>query len=226
MPSRFFPSVESGGFHGSDTAYGIVGFGGPLSTERLLDAYRHGIFPWPVSERLSSMPWFCPDPRGILPLDGLKISRRLQQTRRSGKFTITSDRDFAAVVDGCATSQDRPLATWITPDIAAAYRELHRLGHAHSIEAWHEGQLAGGLYGVTVGAAFAGESMFYHVRDASKVVLVRLVEHLRQRGYRLFDIQMVTPHMARLGGIEVPRAEYLRRLAEVVDLPVTFGEVK
>jgi leucyl/phenylalanyl-tRNA--protein transferase len=175
---------------------------------------------------VDSIPWFSPDPRAILPLDGLVVSRRLAQTCRTGKFTITSNRDFTGVVAGCASSQDRHQYTWITPVMISAYQQLNERGQAHSIEAWRDGKLAGGLYGVTIGGLFAGESMFYHVRDASKVALVRLFEHLRQRGYQLFDIQMLTPHLARLGGIEIPRAEYLRRLAEVVDLPVTFGEIK
>jgi leucyl/phenylalanyl-tRNA--protein transferase len=217
MASQFFPPADSA------DSNGIVAIGGSLQPKRLLDAYRHGIFPWPHSAR--SIPWFSPDPRAILELDRLRVSRRLAQTCRSGKFRITSDRDFAGVVVGCASVQDRRRATWITRDMAAAYVELHKQGHAHSVEAWHEDQLAGGIYGVTVGGLFAGESMFYRARDASKVVLVHLVDHLRDRGYRLFDIQTLTPHTARLGATEISRAEYLVRLASVVDLPVTFGEI-
>jgi leucyl/phenylalanyl-tRNA---protein transferase len=219
MASRFFPPADSA------NADGVVAVGGSLEPERLLDAYRHGIFPWPISPRSKAIPWFSPDPRGVLELDALHVSRRLVQTIRSGKFEITSDRDFDAVVAACGTAQWRRHATWITTEIGAAYRALNERGQAHSIEAWHDGQLAGGLYGVTVGGLFAGESMFYHVRDASKVVLARLVEHLRERGYRLFDIQMLTPHMARMGGVEIPRAEYLKRLAAAVELPVTFGKI-
>ncbi len=169
MPSHFFPPAESA------NAFGVVAFGKTLDSEQLLDAYRHGIFPWPMTERSTLVPWFSPDPRGILEFDGLHVSRRLAQTVRSNKFKITSDQDFAGVMAGCETSQDRAAHTWITPQMTAAYQSLHKAGHAHSVEAWHEGKLAGGLYGVAIGGLFAGESMFYRARDASKVVLVRLV---------------------------------------------------
>jgi leucyl/phenylalanyl-tRNA--protein transferase len=215
MPSCFFPPA------GRASPEGLVFIGGRLTTERLLDAYRHGIFPWP-SHANDPMLWWSPDPRAILPLDRFHISRRLERTLRSGKFELTCDKDFAAVLAGCATGHGRERGTWLTADMREAYLELHHHGHAHSVEAWCEGRLAGGVYGVAIGGLFAAESMFYRVRDASKVALARLVAHLAARGYQLLDIQQWTPHTGRLGAIEISRREYLRRLAEVVDLPVTF----
>ncbi|HXG08635.1 MAG TPA: leucyl/phenylalanyl-tRNA--protein transferase [Gemmataceae bacterium] len=197
---------------------GLVGIGGDLSPQWLLEAYRRGIFPW-YDETLPIL-WWSPDPRAIFELDGLHVSRRLRRTIRSGKFTLTVNQDFAGVIRGCA---DRPgESTWLTPEMIAAYEALHQLGHAHSVEAWHNGMLAGGIYGVAIGAFFAGESMFTRVRDASKVALVYLVERLRQRGFQLFDIQFRTEHTARLGAIEIPRAEYLRRLRRAIACPVSF----
>jgi len=147
----------------------------------------------------------------------------LQRTCRSGQFEVTCDRDFAAVVQGCATAGDRVGRTWLTPAMTAAYQTLHEAGHAHSVEVWQEGQLAGGIYGVAIGGLFAGESMFHYVRDASKVALVALVEHLRARGYELFDIQQLTNHTASFGALEIPRKEYMARLARALVKPVTFG---
>jgi leucyl/phenylalanyl-tRNA--protein transferase len=216
MPSRFFPPADRA------SPEGLVFIGGRLTVERLLDAYRHGIFPWP-SHPNDPMLWWSPDPRAILPLDGMYISRRLQRRLRSGVFQTTCNRDFAGVMAGCATGRGRERGTWLTPDMRAAYLELHERGHAHSVEAWHEGQLAGGVYGMSIGGLFAAESMFYRVRDASKVALANLVTHLAARGYQLLDIQQWTPHTGRLGAIEIPRRDYLRRLADVVDLPVTFS---
>jgi leucyl/phenylalanyl-tRNA--protein transferase len=197
--------------------WGLVAIGGDLAPRRLLDAYRHGVFPWfgegdPVL-------WWSPDPRAIIELDGLHVSRRLHRTLRSGRFRHTVNRDFAAVIRGCA---DRAEGTWITPEMVAAYETLHALGYAHSLEVWRGDMLAGGIYGVALGGFFAGESMFTRDRDASKVALVHLVEHLRQRGFQLFDIQILSDHTARLGGREVPREEYLQRLRRAVACTVTF----
>jgi leucyl/phenylalanyl-tRNA--protein transferase len=198
---------------------GLVAVGGDLRPERLLRAYRRGVFPWyndgdPVC-------WWSPDPRAIFELDGLHVSRRLRRTLRSPRFELSANRDFAGVIRGCA---DRPgEGTWITADMIAAYETLHRLGHAHSVEAWRDGQLAGGIYGVVVGGLFAGESMFTRVRDASKVALAYLVDRLRQRGFTLFDIQFLTEHTARLGAVEIPRVEYVRRLRLALRRPVTFA---
>jgi leucyl/phenylalanyl-tRNA--protein transferase len=217
-PSRFFPPADSA------SPDGLVAIGGRLSPAWLLDAYRHGIFPWPHSEIDDPMLWFSPDPRAIIELDGLHVSRRLARTCRSRKFQVTCDRDFEGVIRGCATAGGRAGHTWLTPGMIAAYLRLHRLGYAHSVETWHEGQLAGGVYGVAVAGLFAAESMFHYVSDASNVALVRLVRHLRARGYCLLDIQQLTPHTARMGAIEIPRRQYLARLAEALDLPVSFGD--
>ena len=218
MPSRFFPPAESA------DEDGLVCVGGCLDPEWLLDAYHHGIFPWPVFEDEKMHFWWSPDPRAIIEIGSLRISRSLGRTCRSQKFQITCDRDFAGVLRGCATAQDRPGETWLTPEMIEAYERLHHLGHAHSVEAWHEGNLVAGVYGLACGGLFAAESMFYSLRDASKVALVHLFHHITTRGYQLFDIQQLTEHTASLGAIEIPRSEYLRRLAEALKLDVTFGE--
>jgi leucyl/phenylalanyl-tRNA--protein transferase len=214
---RYFPPPTA------TTPDGLLCVGGRLSPEWLLDAYRHGIFPWPMWED-EPVAWWSPDPRAIFELDGLHISRRLRRTLRQARFRVTHDRDFAGVIQGCATAGDRKGNTWLTAAMVAAYSRLHELGHAHSVEAWLDGELVGGTYGVAIGGLFAAESMFHRERDASKVALVYLVEHLLEHGYRLFDIQQLTPHSARLGAKEISRVDYLRRLAAVVDLPVTFDE--
>lgn len=197
--------------------------GGALAPEWLLDAYRHGIFPWPDDD-VHPMLWWSPDPRAIIELDGLHVSRRLRRTLRSGRFVATCDRAFEEVIRGCAMGPSRRGGTWITPKMIAAYTHMHRLGHAHSVEVWRDGALAGGVYGVAIGGLFAAESMFHRVTDASKVALARLVGHLNARGYQLLDVQQWTEHTGRMGAVEVPRREYLRRLAEAVDQPVTFGD--
>lgn len=214
---KFFPPPDEAG------PEGLLGIGGRLSVEWLLDAYRHGIFPWPLEDGL--LAWWSPDPRAIFELDSFHVSRRLARTCRSGRFQVTSDHDFAGVIGACATAGARSPGTWITPEMREAYPQLHRLGHAHSVEVWSEGELAGGTYGVAMGGLFAAESMFYRVRDASKVALVQLHRHLRARGYVLFDIQQLTPHTERLGACEIPRRQFLERVAEAVNLPVTFGAI-
>jgi leucyl/phenylalanyl-tRNA---protein transferase len=211
---RYFPPPETAG------RYGVLARGGLLTPEWLLDAYTHGIFPWPLGD--DSLAWFSPDPRAIIDLNEFHVSRRLRDTVRSGKFEVVFDRDFAGVIDGCATAQHRRHSTWITPEMRAGYVKMHELGHAHSIEAWRDGRLCGGTYGLAIGGVFAGESMFYRERDASKVALVGLVEHLRRRGYALFDIQQLTPHTESFGAKEISRREYLRRLQAALPLPVTF----
>ena len=200
-------------------ALGLVGIGGDLRPEWLLRAYHSGIFPW--YDDGDPILWWSPDPRAIIELNSLQVSRRLRRTVRSGRFTLTVNRAFGEVIRGCA---DRAEGTWITREMLKAYVTLHQLGHAHSVEAWADGELAGGLYGVAVGGLFAGESMFTRQRDASKVALVYLVERLRERGFRLFDIQMRTEHTARLGAIEIARSEYLARLREAIDCTVTFAD--
>jgi leucyl/phenylalanyl-tRNA--protein transferase len=213
---HYFPPPESAG---SD---GFLSIGGRLDVAWLVDAYRHGIFPWPPATGI--LAWFSPDPRAVIEFDELHISRRLRDTLRSRKFTTTFDQDFVGVIDGCATTGDRRGATWITPAMRLAYLRLHEVGLAHSVEVWHDGKLAGGTYGVAIGGLFAAESMFYRVTDASKAALVRLRDHLQSRGYVLWDIQQLTPHTARLGAKEIPRAEYLRRLAAAVEMPVMFSD--
>lgn len=212
MPSRFFLDPERA------DADGLVGVGGNLHPPLLLEAYCSGIFPW--FDEDSPILWWSPDPRAIFELDGLHVSRRLTRTVRSQRFTATVDRAFAEVVQGCAYRAGE--GVWITPDMIDAYVRLHEMGHAHSMEVWHEGELAGGIYGVTVGGLFAGESMFTRVRDASKVALVHLMERLRQRGFQLFDVQFLNEHTTRLGAIEIPRREYLARLRSAIAGDVSF----
>lgn len=214
-PSNFFPPVETA------APAGLIGVGGELTSEWILDAYSHGIFPWPFAD--GELAWWSPDPRAIIEIDRLHVPRRLQRTCRSGRFEITCNRDFEGVIDGCATAGGRKHETWITPAMRRAYVQLHREGHAHSVEAWHERRLAGGAYGLALAGLFAAESMFYRASDASKVALVHLVDHLRARGYALLDIQQLTPHTSRFGAVEISRREYLKRLAAALELPVTFG---
>jgi len=212
-----FPPIES-----ADES-GLLMIGGQLTTDWLLSAYRRGVFPWPVPELFDLIPWWSPDPRAVVELDGLHVSRRLRRRLRRGEFEMTCNRDFAGVIAACAEPRDDEGGTWITPEMIRAYTQLHILGHAHSVEAWHDGQLVGGVYGVAVGGVFAGESMFFRRRDASKAALAHLVAHLRQRGYRLLDVQQWTPHTGRLGAVEIPRRVYLARLRQAVELSVTLG---
>jgi leucyl/phenylalanyl-tRNA---protein transferase len=197
---------------------GLVSVGRDLSPETLLLAYSRGIFPWFDSN--TPILWWSPDPRAIIELDGLHVSHRLARTIRTGKFTITFDRNFSAVIRGCGEGRDE--GTWITPSMIEAYERFHLLGHAHSVEAWIGSELAGGLYGVSLGGFFAGESMFTRIRDASKICLVALVEHLRERGFALFDVQLRTDHTQRMGAIEIPRDTYLTRLRSALQLPARF----
>jgi leucyl/phenylalanyl-tRNA--protein transferase len=198
--------------------HGLVAVGGDLRPERLLQAYRRGVFPW-FDETMPIL-WWSPDPRAIFEIGGLHISRRLRRTIRSGRFRLTINQDFASVIRGCA---DRPGdGNWITPSMIAAYETLHRLGYAHSVEAWHGDVLAGGIYGVAMAGFFAGESMFTRIRDASKVALAFLMDRLQERGFKLFDIQFLNDHTQRLGAIEIPRTEYLARLREALRQKVTL----
>jgi leucyl/phenylalanyl-tRNA---protein transferase len=215
--SRFFPPPEMA------EPEGVVMFGGSLTPDWLLDAYAHGIFPWPIFHETDIVVWWSPDPRAIFELEQFRITRRLWRTVQSGRFEVSIDRDFAQVVHACATSGDRRGNTWLTPAMRAAYCRLHDLGHAHSVEVWQAGHLAGGTYGVAQKGLFAAESMFHNERDASKVALVHLIHHLAARGYQLFDIQQLTAHTRRLGASEISRDEYLRRLAESQTVDATFG---
>jgi leucyl/phenylalanyl-tRNA--protein transferase len=215
MPRRQPPLLFAP--HQAD-AEGLVAVGGDLKPETLLRAYRSGVFPW--YDDSTPILWWSPDPRAIFELDAFHPPRRLLRTIRGGKFTCTIDQGFAQVMRGCA---DRPgEGTWLTAEMIDAYEELHRLGHAHSVEVWRGETLAGGIYGLAIGGFFAGESMFHRVTDASKVALVHLIDRLKARGYTLFDIQMATPHTTRLGAVEIPRAEYLKRLKQAVKQVVTF----
>jgi leucyl/phenylalanyl-tRNA--protein transferase len=203
----------------------LIGVGGDLAPGTLLAAYRLGIFPMPENGVRPPMHWYSPVERGIVPIDGLVVSRSLRRSLRS--FELRVDTAFSDVVAACGDPR-RPQG-WITGEIAAAYAELHRLGWAHSVEAWRDGELAGGLYGVAIGGLFAGESMFHRVRDASKVALVGLVELLRDEhaAERLLDVQWVTPHLETLGAVEVPRSAYLERLdrALLLPAPAAWGRV-
>ncbi len=181
----------------------------PVLTPRLLlHAYAIGVFPMADPEEDDRIAWYAPDPRAILPLDRFRISRSLARIIRSGRFDLRSDQDFEAVIRACAAPRNDGPLTWISEEIVDAYVGLHAQGHAHSIEAYHGDRLVGGLYGVTLGAAFFGESMFHTEPDASKVALVHLIQHLRRRGYALLDIQVLTPHLQRFGAIEVSRSTY------------------
>jgi len=190
-----------------------------LSPDILLSAYAQGIFPMAGPD--GRIAWYSPDPRAILPFDAFHISRTLRQRWRQGRFDIRIDADFEGVMRACA---DRDEGTWISEPIVRAYCTLQRMGLAHSVEAWQADGLVGGLYGVSLGGAFFGESMFHRVTDASKVALVHLVERLRDRGYVLLDVQFATPHLERFGAVEIPRAEYLRRLRGALQIDCRFGD--
>lgn len=197
---------------------GLVAIGGDLSAARLLLAYRSGIFPWTIDP----LTWWSPDPRGIIPLDLFHVSRSLRRVIRGDTFRITIDQSFRQVIEGCAASAPGRRTTWITPAFIDAYTRLHVEGHAHSLECWLGSQLAGGIYGVAMGGFFAGESMFHSVSDASKIALFHLVEHLKRRHFLLFDIQMLTPITAQLGGTTISRNQYLKRLAVAVEHTCSF----
>ncbi len=191
---------------------GLVAAGGDLSPERLLYAYRQGIFPW--YEDGQPVLWWSPDPRAVFTPGKITVSRSLGKTLRRGHLTCTFDQDFVAVIDACAEPRSEPGGTWITAEMRDAYVKLHHLGAAHSVECWHEQQLAGGLYGVSVGQMFFGESMFTRVTDASKVALCALSDWLSEWNYALIDCQMPTEHLAKLGAAHMPRAQFLRHVSE------------
>ena len=205
------------------TGDGLLAVGGDLSRHRLLLAYSHGIFPW-YSEGEPIL-WWSPDPRLVLYPHEFKVPRSLNKVIKKGTFKVTLDRAFEKVITECARVRlENREGTWIVDDMVQAYCRLHAAGFAHSVETWRNGNLAGGLYGVTLGGAFFGESMFHRVSDASKVALVKLVERLRDRGYELLDVQFMTEHLRGFGAIEIPRDEYGRQLEQAVRLPCTFAD--
>lgn len=190
---------------------GLLAVGGDLCLTRLVAAYRRGIFPWYDAD--TPILWWSPDPRPILFPGLVHVSRRLERTIRSGRFCVTLNKDFSGVIHGCAgVSRTVGDGTWIVPEMIAAYEGLHRAGYAHSVEAWQDGELVGGAYGVGIGRAFFGESMFHRVTDASKVAFVTLCRHLDQRGFHFIDCQQETGHLARFGAVPVRRNEFLKRL--------------
>ena len=205
-----FPAVE----RALEEPNGLLAIGGCLDPDWLLEAYRGGIFPWfsPGQPIL----WWSPDPRMVLFPERLAVSRSLGKLIRQGVYTVTFDQDFAAVIRACAEPRSADGGTWITEDMVGAYTRLHELGHAHSIESWFEGELAGGLYGVALGRVFFGESMFFRRRDASKVAFVQLVRQLLRWGFTMIDCQMTTDHLRRFGAVEIARADFTRLLSDCV----------
>ncbi|MBI1283810.1 MAG: leucyl/phenylalanyl-tRNA--protein transferase [Thiobacillus sp.] len=208
-----FPPVESA----LRDPNGLLAMGGDLSLERLLDAYRHGIFPWfnPGDPIL----WWSPDPRMVLAPQDIRVTRSLAKRVRNGGFELRVDSAFAEVMRACAAPRDGDAGTWISPPMVAAYTRLFDAGYAHSVETWHDGALVGGLYGVAIGRMFYGESMFSRMPDASKVALVRLARQLQQWRFGLIDCQMETAHLASLGARTMPRSMFTARLEELVNLP-------
>jgi leucyl/phenylalanyl-tRNA---protein transferase len=209
-PHDPFPPVE----RALTDPNGLLAAGGDLSPARLLDAYAHGIFPWFGED--DPLLWWSPDPRMVLFTTDVRVSRSLRKTMRSGRLRVTLDRCFRQVMEGCAAPRRGQDGTWITEDMADAYAHLFDLGHAHSVEAWMDDDLVGGLYGVALGRMFFGESMFSRVPDASKVALVALVRQIERWGFPCVDCQMATSHLASLGAREIPRAMFLRYVRRLV----------
>jgi len=204
--------------HRAANREGLLALGGDLSVPRLILAYRSGIFPW-TDEPLT---WWSPDPRAIFEINKFRPPKRLETKLRHHPFTLTMDRDFSSVIQACAKPGPGRESTWISPRFIKAYIELHRAGHAHSVEVWQQNALVGGIYGVSIHGFFAGESMFHRVTDASKIALCHLMDHLRTRNFELFDTQVLSPLTARLGAIEIRRRDYLERLASALRHPVRF----
>lgn len=193
-----------------------------LQPELLLQAYAVGVFPMAEGRNDPRLFFVDPDNRGIMPLDGFHVSRSLRKTVRQRRFEVVWDRDFEATIDGCAEATRRRPDTWINPEIRRLYLALYARGHAHSVESWLDGKLVGGLYGVRLGGAFFGESMFSRATDASKVALVHLVAKLKASGFTLLDTQFITDHLTRFGAMEIPRDDYRQRLATAIATPVQF----
>jgi leucyl/phenylalanyl-tRNA--protein transferase len=210
--SLVFPNLQTA------NREGLLALGGDLSVARLLLAYRSGIFPW-TDEPLT---WWSPDPRAIFDIKTFRPPKRLEPKLRRNPFEVTIDRAFKAVIDACAEPAEGRESTWISPRFIDSYLELHRQGHAHSVEVWNQGKLVGGIYGVAIRGFFAGESMFHRETDASKIALCHLMDHLRARNFELFDTQVLSPLTARLGAIEIRRRDYLERLASALRNPTQF----
>jgi leucyl/phenylalanyl-tRNA---protein transferase len=215
-----FPPVDSA------SPEGLLAVGGDLEPERLLEGYRHGIFPWYSDDQ--PILWWSPDPRTVLFPDKLHISRSLKKSLRPGLFSVTLDQCFRDVMQQCAGPRPQypDGGTWITPEMLEAYQRLHEQGYAHSVEAWQEGQLVGGLYGVALGGAFFAESMFTRASDASKVALVSLVHQLQAWGFRLMDCQQSSPHVMALGAEAIPRHEFLNHLTAALNMTERRGHWK
>ncbi|CAG1021267.1 Leucyl/phenylalanyl-tRNA--protein transferase [Patescibacteria group bacterium] len=214
-PQQPFPSVDQA----LDNPDGLLAVGGCLSTARLLNAYRQGIFPWYNPDE--PILWWSPNPRLVLFPEHLNVSRSLRKTLRKQQFSVSFDTAFSAVLEGCAKPRLDDKGTWLSPEMQAAYCELHRLGYAHSIETWLNDELVGGLYGVALGQVFFGESMFHTQTDASKVAFVYLVENLIEWGYQLVDCQVYTEHLVSLGAEEITRREFSKLLEHYSELPVS-----
>jgi len=216
-PETEFPSVN----HATDE--GLVAVGGELTTARILSAYRHGIFPWYSDEQ--PVLWWSPEPRAVLFPEGIRITRSLRKALRNKGFHVTADRDFPAVIHACAEPRGNPPhgGTWITDDMKRAYIELHELGYGHSIEVWLEKRLVGGVYGLSLGRAFFGESMFSRVNDASKVALVHLARYAGSHDIDFIDCQLPTGHLSRMGAINMSRGAYLDILSLALQGPDRVG---
>lgn len=212
-----FPDVELA----LDEPNGLLAVGGDLNPKRLLAAYKKGIFPWFNDDQ--PILWWSPNPRSILKLDDLKISRSLSKTLKKNIFHVSFDTAFDDVINECASMRKDGFGTWITSDMADAYKELHQLGYAHSVECWHEQKLVGGLYGLSIGHAFFGESMFSRKSDASKVALVHLVQQLKQWGFDFIDAQVSSEHMESLGAKNITRRQFINELQQTLKLSSRIG---
>ena len=210
-----FPPVE----RALEEPNGLLAAGGDLSLPRLLEAYESGIFPWYSDSQ--PLLWWSPDPRMVLFPKDLEVPRSLRKRLARRDYEVTADTAFEEVIRGCAAPRRGHDGTWITAEMMTAYTRLHRAGHAHSVETWIDGRLAGGLYGVALGRMYYGESMFTRVPDASKIALVHLVRHVERLGFGMIDCQMATAHLARFGAREIPRARFVRKLKELVNYPRT-----
>ena len=211
-----FPDVE----HALKEPDGLLAIGGDLSPARLLRAYRHGIFPWYSDDQ--PILWWSPDPRSVLYPEHLKLSRSLCRTLKKGIYTVTADSEFRRVIQCCAEPRAAGGGTWLTDEMIEAYCRLHIMGYAHSIETWYQGELVGGLYGLSLGRVFFGESMFSRRSDASKIAFVHLVEHLRTWGYVVIDCQVASAHLTSLGAETIPRRDFISILSRYCDEPTPW----